>query len=172
MHIKYQLIVTPGNWTTVLQSLCFLEQYFFLNLITYIMIEYIIDLYNIFINTSQCYSHHDNFCNFIQAAFEKGHCYEPYILNGNFTTTDKTYGVGALVQFSCETGHSLEQGPPVIECINTRDPYWNDTEPLCKGISMQKGQDGLKVINCILFFPRNSRFSCLFPKIFAHYAFR
>ncbi|KAF4082137.1 hypothetical protein AMELA_G00148280 [Ameiurus melas] len=67
-------------------------------------------------------------------AFEKGHCYEPYIQNGNFSTTDTTYGVGAIVKFSCEPGHSLEQGPPVIECINTRDPYWNDTEPLCKAL--------------------------------------
>ncbi|XP_060764473.1 seizure 6-like protein isoform X2 [Neoarius graeffei] len=67
-------------------------------------------------------------------AFEKGHCYEPYIQNGNFSTSDPTYGVGAIVQFSCEPGHSLEQGPPVIECINTRDPYWNDTEPLCKAL--------------------------------------
>jgi len=41
--------------------------------------------------------------------------------------------VGAVVQFSCDRGHSLEQGPPVIECINSRDPYWNDTEPICKG---------------------------------------
>ncbi|KAM9456526.1 seizure 6-like protein [Clarias gariepinus] len=67
-------------------------------------------------------------------AFEKGHCYEPYIQNGNFSSTDPTYGVGAIVQFSCEAGHSLEQGPPVIECINIRDPYWNDTEPLCKAL--------------------------------------
>lgn len=67
------------------------------------------------------------------AAFERGHCYEPYIQNGNFSSSDPTYGVGTVVQFSCDPGHSLEQGPPVIECINARDPYWNDTEPLCKG---------------------------------------
>ncbi|KAK1800877.1 hypothetical protein P4O66_006052 [Electrophorus voltai] len=67
-------------------------------------------------------------------AFEKGHCYEPYIQNGNFSTTDTSYSVGTMVQFSCDAGHSLEQGPPVIECINTRDPYWNDTEPLCKAL--------------------------------------
>ncbi|XP_041914527.1 seizure 6-like protein isoform X2 [Alosa sapidissima] len=67
-------------------------------------------------------------------AFEKGHCYEPYMQNGNFTTSDPAYGVGAVVQFTCDPGHSLEQGPPVIECINTRDPYWNDTEPLCKAL--------------------------------------
>ncbi|XP_061590025.1 seizure 6-like protein isoform X2 [Cololabis saira] len=65
-------------------------------------------------------------------AFERGHCYEPYLQNGNFTTTDPLYGVGAVVQFTCDPGHSLEQGPPVIECISARDPYWNDTEPICK----------------------------------------
>ncbi|XP_024918058.1 seizure 6-like protein isoform X2 [Cynoglossus semilaevis] len=65
-------------------------------------------------------------------AFERGHCYEPYIQNGNFTTTDPLYGVGAVVQYTCEPGHSLEQGPPIIECISARDPYWNDTEPICK----------------------------------------
>ncbi|KAG7277815.1 hypothetical protein CRUP_026116 [Coryphaenoides rupestris] len=42
--------------------------------------------------------------------------------------------VGAVVQFICDPGHSLEQGPPVIECINSRDPYWNDTEPICKAL--------------------------------------
>nr|XP_029131808.1 seizure 6-like protein isoform X3 [Labrus bergylta] len=65
-------------------------------------------------------------------AFERGHCYEPYLQNGNFTTTDLLYGVGAVVTFTCDAGHALEQGPPVIECISARDPYWNDTEPLCK----------------------------------------
>ncbi|XP_066544828.1 seizure 6-like protein [Amia ocellicauda] len=67
-------------------------------------------------------------------AFERGHCYEPYLQNGNFSTSDPSYGVGAVVQFSCAPGHSLEQGPPVIECVNDRDPYWNDTEPLCKAL--------------------------------------
>lgn len=85
--------------------------------------------------------HHADSCNYIWAAFEKGHCYEPYIQNGNFSTTDTAYGVGAIIQFSCEPGHSLEQGPPVIECINTRDPYWNDTEPLCKGKIKKKEAD-------------------------------
>ncbi|MCI4388146.1 hypothetical protein PGIGA_G00082230 [Pangasianodon gigas] len=79
-------------------------------------------------------NNHNTGFNIHYEAFEKGHCYEPYIQNGNFSTTDPTYGVGAIVQFSCEPGHSLEQGPPVIECINTRDPYWNDTEPLCKAL--------------------------------------
>lgn len=70
---------------------------------------------------------------FFSPAFERGHCYEPYLQNGNFTTTDPLYGVGTVVQFTCDPGHSLEQGPPVIECISARDPYWNDTEPICKG---------------------------------------
>uniref|UniRef100_G3TFL4 Seizure 6-like protein n=1 Tax=Loxodonta africana TaxID=9785 RepID=G3TFL4_LOXAF len=67
-------------------------------------------------------------------AFEKGHCYEPYIQNGNFTTSDATYNIGTIVEFTCDPGHSLEQGPAVIECINVRDPYWNDTEPLCRAM--------------------------------------
>uniref|UniRef100_A0A672RCD5 Seizure related 6 homolog like n=1 Tax=Sinocyclocheilus grahami TaxID=75366 RepID=A0A672RCD5_SINGR len=83
--------------------------------------------------TDQPNSHNTGF-NIRYEAFEKGHCYEPYIQNGNFSTTDPTYGVGTVVQFTCDPGHSLEQGPPVIECINTRDPYWNDTEPLCKAL--------------------------------------
>ncbi|AWP00621.1 putative seizure 6-like protein [Scophthalmus maximus] len=75
---------------------------------------------------------HNTGFNIRYEAFERGHCYEPYLQNGNFTTSDPLYGVGAVVQFACDPGHSLEQGPPVIECISARDPYWNDTEPLCK----------------------------------------
>ncbi|XP_075754997.1 seizure 6-like protein isoform X1 [Pelodiscus sinensis] len=67
-------------------------------------------------------------------AFERGHCYEPYIQNGNFTTSDPTYNLGTTVEFTCDPGHSLEQGPAVIECVNVRDPYWNDTEPLCRAM--------------------------------------
>ncbi|XP_053135921.1 seizure 6-like protein isoform X2 [Hemicordylus capensis] len=67
-------------------------------------------------------------------AFEKGHCYEPYIQNGNFTASDATYNLGTIVEFTCDPGHSLEQGPAIIECINIRDPYWNDTEPLCRAM--------------------------------------
>ncbi|XP_039218573.1 seizure 6-like protein isoform X1 [Crotalus tigris] len=65
-------------------------------------------------------------------AFEKGHCYEPHLQNGNFTTSDATYNLGTIVEFTCDPGHTLEQGPAVIQCINLRDPYWNDTEPLCR----------------------------------------
>lgn len=73
------------------------------------------------------------------AAFERGHCYEPYIQNGNFTTSDPTYNLGTTVEFTCDPGHSLEQGPAVIECVNMRDPYWNDTEPLCRGQCQHHG---------------------------------
>jgi hypothetical protein len=69
----------------------------------------------------------------LSPAFEKGHCYEPYIQNGNFSTSDPTYNIGAVVEFTCDPGHSLEQGPAIIQCVNVRDPYWNDTEPLCRG---------------------------------------
>nr|XP_046231572.1 seizure 6-like protein isoform X1 [Scatophagus argus] len=75
---------------------------------------------------------HNTGFNIRYEAFERGHCYEPYLQNGNFTTSDPLYGVGAVVQFTCDPGHALEQGPPVIECISARDPYWNDTEPICK----------------------------------------
>ncbi|XP_074546167.1 seizure 6-like protein isoform X2 [Halichoeres trimaculatus] len=75
---------------------------------------------------------HNTGFNIRYEAFERGHCYEPYLQNGNFTTSDPLYSVGAVVTFTCDPGHALEQGPPVIECISARDPYWNDTEPLCK----------------------------------------
>ncbi|XP_015256444.1 PREDICTED: seizure 6-like protein [Cyprinodon variegatus] len=75
---------------------------------------------------------HETGFNIRYEAFERGHCYEPYLQNGNFTTSDPLYAVGTVVQFTCDPGHSLEQGPPVIECISARDPYWNDTEPICK----------------------------------------
>ncbi|XP_068429979.1 seizure 6-like protein isoform X2 [Clinocottus analis] len=75
---------------------------------------------------------HNTGFNIRYEAFERGRCYEPFLQNGNFSTSDPLYGVGAVVQFSCDPGHALEQGPPVIECVSARDPYWNDTEPLCK----------------------------------------
>ncbi len=89
---------------------------------------------------------------FSPPAFERGHCYEPYLQNGNFTTSDPLYGVGAVIQFSCDPGHSLEQGPPVIECISARDPYWNDTEPLCKGNTEGRKQRQCASCNNIFLF--------------------
>uniref|UniRef100_A0A8C2BFN5 Seizure related 6 homolog (mouse)-like n=1 Tax=Cyprinus carpio TaxID=7962 RepID=A0A8C2BFN5_CYPCA len=99
--------------------------------------------------TDQPNSHNTGF-NIRYEAFEKGHCYEPYIQNGNFSTTDPTYGVGTVVQFTCDPGHSLEQGPPVIECINTRDPYWNDTDLNLSDSDMLTILDGDEVTTRIL----------------------
>uniref|UniRef100_A0A671LT32 Seizure 6-like protein n=1 Tax=Sinocyclocheilus anshuiensis TaxID=1608454 RepID=A0A671LT32_9TELE len=99
--------------------------------------------------TDQPNSHNTGF-NMRYEAFEKGHCYEPYIQNGNFSTTDPTYGVGTVVQFTCDPGHSLEQVPPVIECINTRDPYWNDTDLNLSDSDMLTILDGDEVTTRIL----------------------
>lgn len=67
-------------------------------------------------------------------AFERGHCFEPYLQNGNFTTTSPSYSVGSAVEFSCDPGYTMEHGSPTIECIDIRDPYWNGTEPLCRAL--------------------------------------
>ncbi|XP_062890271.1 seizure 6-like protein [Mobula hypostoma] len=67
-------------------------------------------------------------------AFERGHCFEPYMQNGNFTTTNPSYSVGAVVEFTCDPGYTMEHGSPVIECIDIREPYWNGTEPLCRAL--------------------------------------
>uniref|UniRef100_A0A4W3IWL0 Seizure related 6 homolog like n=1 Tax=Callorhinchus milii TaxID=7868 RepID=A0A4W3IWL0_CALMI len=67
-------------------------------------------------------------------AFEHGHCYEPYMQNGNFTSTDHSYSVGSVVEFTCDPGYTLEQGSAIIECIDIRESYWNETEPLCRAL--------------------------------------
>uniref|UniRef100_UPI00358F7FE7 seizure protein 6 homolog isoform X1 n=1 Tax=Myxine glutinosa TaxID=7769 RepID=UPI00358F7FE7 len=67
-------------------------------------------------------------------AFEQGRCYEPYIQHGNFTTTDSSFAVGAFVSFSCYAGYTLEQGTSTSECLDTREPYWNQTEPVCRAL--------------------------------------
>ncbi|XP_051888571.1 seizure 6-like protein isoform X2 [Pristis pectinata] len=67
-------------------------------------------------------------------AFERGHCFEPYMQNGNFTTTNPSYNVGAVVEFTCDPGYTMEHGSPIIECIDIREPYWNGTEPLCRAL--------------------------------------
>ncbi|XP_067862434.1 seizure 6-like protein [Heptranchias perlo] len=67
-------------------------------------------------------------------AFERGHCFEPYVQNGNFTATNPSYSVGAVVEFTCDPGYTMEHGSSVIECIDIREPYWNETEPLCRAL--------------------------------------
>ncbi|XP_048412486.2 seizure 6-like protein isoform X1 [Stegostoma tigrinum] len=67
-------------------------------------------------------------------AFERGHCFEPYMQNGNFTVTNPSYSVGSVVEFTCDPGYTMEHGSSVIECIDIREPYWNETEPLCRAV--------------------------------------
>lgn len=43
------------------------------------------------------------------------------------------WAVGAVAEFACDPGYTLEQGSVTIECTNPSDPQWNDTEPACRG---------------------------------------
>lgn len=67
------------------------------------------------------------------AAFQQGHCYEPFVKYGNFSSSAPSYPVGTTVEFSCDPGYTLEQGSIIIECIDPHDPQWNETEPACRG---------------------------------------
>lgn len=73
--------------------------------------------------------------NFVSTAFAKGMCYEPFVKYGNFSSSDSTYSLGAVVEFSCDPGYTLEQGSVVIECVDAQNPQWNETEPACRGES-------------------------------------
>lgn len=74
-------------------------------------------------------------CDFCPAAFAKGTCYGPFVKYGNFTSSDTAYGVGAVVEFACDPGYTLEQGSVIIECVDAENPQWNETEPACRGES-------------------------------------
>ena len=74
---------------------------------------------------------------FPSTAFAKGMCYEPFVKYGNFSGSDSTYSVGAVVEFSCDPGYTLEQGSVVIECVDAQNPQWNETEPACRGESTE-----------------------------------
>lgn len=52
---------------------------------------------------------------------------------GNFSSSDVAFGVGAVVEFSCDSGYTLEQGSVTIECVDAENPQWNETEPGCRG---------------------------------------
>ena len=67
------------------------------------------------------------------AAFSQGHCYEPFVKYGNLSSSDTTWAVGAVVEFSCDPGYTLEQGSITIECMGQNNPQWNETEPACRG---------------------------------------
>ncbi|KAG7282463.1 hypothetical protein CRUP_000459, partial [Coryphaenoides rupestris] len=56
-------------------------------------------------------------------AFAKGTCYEPFVKYGNFSSSDSGYGVGAVVEFSCNPGYTLEQGSVIIECVDAQNPH-------------------------------------------------
>lgn len=79
-------------------------------------------------------------------AFERGHCYEPFIKYGNFTTSDSAYPVGTTVEFTCNMGYTLEQGSIIIECVDASDPQWNETEPACRAVCSGEITDSAGVV--------------------------
>ncbi|XP_042298335.1 seizure protein 6 homolog isoform X1 [Sceloporus undulatus] len=79
-------------------------------------------------------------------AFEPGHCYEPFVKYGNFTTSDATYAVGTTVEFACEAGYTLEQGSMIIECVDPTNPQWNETEPACRAVCSGEITDAAGVV--------------------------
>ncbi|KAM3868691.1 seizure protein 6 homolog [Diretmus argenteus] len=79
-------------------------------------------------------------------AFAKGMCYEPFVKYGNFSSSDTTYSVGAVVEFSCDPGYTLEQGSVVIECVDVQNPQWNETEPACRAVCSGEITDSAGVV--------------------------
>ncbi|KAK5623857.1 hypothetical protein CRENBAI_002744 [Crenichthys baileyi] len=79
-------------------------------------------------------------------AFAKGVCYEPFVKYGNFSSSDSTYSMGAVVEFSCNPGYTLEQGSVVIECVDAQNPQWNETEPACRAVCSGEITDSAGVV--------------------------
>ncbi|XP_057676063.1 seizure protein 6 homolog isoform X2 [Corythoichthys intestinalis] len=79
-------------------------------------------------------------------AFAKGKCYEPFVKYGNFSSSDSTYSVGAVVEFSCDPGYTLEQGSVVIECTDAESTQWNETEPACRAVCSGEMTDSAGVV--------------------------
>ncbi|XP_047463765.1 seizure protein 6 homolog isoform X2 [Mugil cephalus] len=79
-------------------------------------------------------------------AFSKGTCYEPFVKYGNFSSSDSTYSVGTVVEFSCDPGYTLEQGSVVIECMDAQNPQWNETEPACRAVCSGEITDSAGVV--------------------------
>ncbi|XP_041097369.1 seizure protein 6 homolog [Polyodon spathula] len=79
-------------------------------------------------------------------AFAPGHCYEPFVKYGNYTTSDVAYSVGTVVEFSCEPGYTLEQGSVIIECVDISGPQWNETEPACRAVCSGEITDSAGVV--------------------------
>nr|XP_055063940.1 seizure protein 6 homolog isoform X3 [Misgurnus anguillicaudatus] len=79
-------------------------------------------------------------------AFAKGSCYEPFVKYGNFSTSDPAFGVGSVVEFSCEPGYTLERGAGILECVNPDNPQWNETEPACRAVCSGEITDSAGVV--------------------------
>ncbi|XP_062263072.1 seizure protein 6 homolog isoform X2 [Platichthys flesus] len=79
-------------------------------------------------------------------AFAIGMCYEPFVKYGNFSSSDSTYAVAAVVEFSCDPGYTLEQGSVVIECVDAQNPQWNETEPACRAVCSGEITDSAGVV--------------------------
>ncbi|XP_068601887.1 seizure protein 6 homolog [Brachionichthys hirsutus] len=79
-------------------------------------------------------------------AFAAGHCYEPFVKYGNMTSSDTTWALGAVVEFACDPGYTLEQGSISIECVDARNPQWNETEPACRAVCSGETTDSAGVV--------------------------
>ncbi|XP_056675522.1 seizure protein 6 homolog isoform X1 [Monodelphis domestica] len=79
-------------------------------------------------------------------AFQQGHCYEPFVKYGNFSSSAASYPVGTTVEFSCDPGYTLEQGSIIIECVDPHDPQWNETEPACRAVCSGEITDSAGVV--------------------------
>ncbi|XP_061904057.1 seizure protein 6-like isoform X3 [Entelurus aequoreus] len=79
-------------------------------------------------------------------AFAKGTCYQPFVKYGNFSSSDSTYSVGAVVEFSCDPGYTMEQGCVVIECVDAENAQWNETEPACRAVCSGEITDSAGVV--------------------------
>ncbi|XP_018604286.2 seizure protein 6 isoform X2 [Scleropages formosus] len=79
-------------------------------------------------------------------AFAQGHCYEPFVKYGNFTSSESGFTVGAVVEFACEPGYTLEQGSVIIECMDPENPQWNETEPACRAVCSGEITDSAGVV--------------------------
>ncbi|XP_076024007.1 seizure protein 6 homolog [Genypterus blacodes] len=79
-------------------------------------------------------------------AFSAGHCYEPFVKYGNLTSSDLSWAVGAVVEFACDPGYTLEQGSVTIECMDPNNPQWNETEPACRAVCSGEITDSAGVV--------------------------
>nr|XP_033952694.1 LOW QUALITY PROTEIN: seizure protein 6 homolog [Pseudochaenichthys georgianus] len=79
-------------------------------------------------------------------AFAAGHCYEPFVKYGNLTSSDNSWAVGAVVEFACDPGYTLEQGSVTIECMDPNNPLWNETEPACRAVCSGEITDSAGVV--------------------------